>query len=278
MARTDRRGSLTLLIGAAAALYRQGTAKLGSDAPIFAIIGEADGYKQCSEVPSFLLSTIFLAVLNRTPVATLRAAIHKGGLHLVEPLCVLALAWALGNAISELNTAQYLVGVLQDGLPHALLPSIVFLLAAGISFSTGTSFGTMGTLMPLALPLAIQLQTSPEIMLATASAVLSGATWGDHCHHSDTTILSSAGAGCEHISHVRTSYICLDNRCGILLLCSLPVGWGVPGLSVFFWGRSHVSPSSSERTSTKLKNQRLFRLHLIEFKLAQQSSRRCTDR
>ena len=121
----------------------------------------------------FFFSTTFFALLNRTSAETLGAAIQKGGLHLVEPLCVLALAWALGNAISELNTAQYLVGILQGSLPHALLPSIVFLLAAGISFSTGTSFGTMGTLMPLALPLSIQLQVTPEITLATAAAVLS---------------------------------------------------------------------------------------------------------
>ena len=176
-----------------------------------------------------LMEQYRLALLLPTADCKLGAAIQKGGLHLVEPLCVLALAWALGNAISELNTAQYLVGILQGTLPHALLPSIVFVLAAGISFSTGTSFGTMGTLMPLALPLAIQLQVTPEITLATAAAVLSGATWGDHCSPiSDTTILSSAGAGCEHISHVRTQLpYAITTGVISLLFCSLPIGWGI---------------------------------------------------
>ena len=222
---------LTLLIGYTAFdLYQQGVDKIGSDAPIFAIIGEADGYQSMLKgAIIFSFSTIIFALLHKTPPKIITQGITKGGSHLIEPLCVLALAWALGNAISELNTAQYLVGILQHSLPHPLLPSIVFILAAGISFSTGTSFGTMGTLMPLALPLAIQLQVSPEIALATAAAVLSGATWGDHCSPiSDTTILSSAGAGCEHISHVRTQLpYALVAGIVSLLFCSLPVGWGI---------------------------------------------------
>jgi Na+/H+ antiporter NhaC len=211
-------------------LYLQGVAKVGSDAPLFAIIGEADGYTSMLKgAIAFAFSTAILALLHRTPTQTIQKSISQGGAHLAEPLCVLALAWALGNAISELNTAQYLVGLLQQSLPHALLPSIVFVLAAGISFATGTSFGTMGTLMPLALPLAIQLQTTPEICLATAAAVLSGATWGDHCSPiSDTTILSSAGAGCEHVSHVRTQLpYALTSGVISLLCCSLPIGFGI---------------------------------------------------
>ena len=119
--------------------------------------------------------------------------------------------------------------MLQNSFPVELLPSIVFLLAAGISFATGTSFGTMGTLMPIALPLAIQLQTTPEICLATAAAVLSGATWGDHCSPiSDTTILASAGTGCDHVEHVRTQLpYALSSGLISLLFCSIPIGWGI---------------------------------------------------
>ena len=211
-------------------LYWQGVDTLGANAPLFAIIGEADGYQSMLRGSiAFSITAIFLALLQKTSTAVIQNSIKTGGAHLIEPLCVLALAWALGNGISELNTAQYLVDILDQSFPVELLPSVVFLLAAGISFATGTSFGTMGTLMPIALPLAIQLQTSPEICLATAAAVLSGATWGDHCSPiSDTTILSSAGTGCDHVDHVRTQLpYALSSGIISLLLCSIPVGWGV---------------------------------------------------
>ena len=211
-------------------LYWQGIASLGASAPLFAIIGEADGYQSMLRGSiAFSITTIVFALLQKTSTDVVQNSIKTGGAHLIEPLCILALAWALGNGISELNTAQYLVDILDQNFPVELLPSIVFILAAGISFATGTSFGTMGTLMPIALPLAIQLQTSPEICLATAAAVLSGATWGDHCSPiSDTTILASAGTGCDHVEHVRTQLpYALSSGIISLLLCSLPVGWGV---------------------------------------------------
>ena len=211
-------------------LYWQGVETLGSSAPLFAIIGEADGYQSMLRGSiAFSITTIILALLQKTSTKVIQNSIKTGGSHLLEPLCILALAWALGNGISELNTAQYLVDILDQSFPVELLPSIVFILAAGISFATGTSFGTMGTLMPIALPLAIQLQTSPEICLATAAAVLSGATWGDHCSPiSDTTILASAGTGCDHVEHVRTQLpYALSSGIISLLLCSVPVGWGV---------------------------------------------------
>ena len=170
---------------------------------------------------AFAIITIALALLQKTSRETISNSIKTGGSHLIEPLCILALAWALGNGISELNTAQYLVDILDQNFPVQLLPSIVFVLAAGISFATGTSFGTMGTLMPIALPLAIQLQTSPEICLATAAAVLSGATWGDHCSPiSDTTILSSMFTGCDLMDHVTTQLPLALMAAGLGILCS----------------------------------------------------------
>lgn len=211
-------------------LYWQGVDTLGSNAPLFAIIGEADGYQSMLRGSiAFSIITIVLALGQKTSRETIQRSIKTGGSHLIEPLCILALAWALGNGISELKTAQFLVDILDQSFPVQLLPSIVFVLAAGISFATGTSFGTMGTLMPIALPLAIQLQTSPEICLATAAAVLSGATWGDHCSPiSDTTILASAGTGCDHVEHVRTQLpYAISSGVISLLFCSLPVGWGI---------------------------------------------------
>ena len=131
--------------------------------------------------------------------------------------------------MKELGSADYLVQVLDGVIEPKWLPSLVFILAAGIAFATGTSFGTMGTLMPLALPLVVQSGASIEIILAVTAAVLSGATWGDHCSPiSDTTVLSSVGTGCDHAEHVQTQlpYAMVSGLIS-LLCCSIPVGFGI---------------------------------------------------
>ena len=118
---------------------------------------------------------------------------------------ILILAWSLGSVIKELGTAYYLVEVLKGAIPAFLLPSLIFILGAVISFSTGTAYGTMSILMPLAIPLAHSINPEMSFVVVCTSAVLTGAIFGDHCSPiSDTTILSSMGAGCNHIDHVKT--------------------------------------------------------------------------
>jgi len=121
---------------------------------------------------------------------------------------VLTLAWSLGGVCEQLDTAGYLVGAVGENLPAAWIPAVVFLVAAGVSFATGTSWGTMAILTPLAVPLV--LAAAPEaslthVLAATVSAILGGSVFGDHCSPiSDTTIMSSMASGCDHIDHVRT--------------------------------------------------------------------------
>ena len=94
---------------------------------------------------------------------------------------------------------------MQFAIPKFLLPSIIFILGSIIAFATGTAYGTMGILMPLAVPLAYAINPDMSFIVACTSGVLTGAIFGDHCSPiSDTTILSSTGAGCDHIEHVRT--------------------------------------------------------------------------
>lgn len=118
-----------------------------------------------------------------------------------------------------------------------LLPTAVFLLAAVLSFSTGTSFGTMGILMPMVVTLAHsvllaqtgEVTASNPILLACIGSVLAGAIFGDHCSPiSDTTILSSQSCGCDHIAHVITQlpYALTVAAVGVLF-GTLPIGWGV---------------------------------------------------
>jgi Na+/H+ antiporter NhaC len=119
-----------------------------------------------------------------------------------------------------------------------VLPSIVFVLAALTAFSTGTSWGTMGILIPLAVPTAYGVATAAgfdagaahTILLGTVSSVLAGAIFGDHCSPiSDTTVLSSMSSACDHVDHVRTQlpYALLVAAVAILL-GYLPGGFGVP--------------------------------------------------
>ena len=119
---------------------------------------------------------------------------------------VLVLAWALGGICKELHTAQYLTHLVGDWVMPALVPAVIFVLSAAMSFATGTSWGTMAILFPLVIPLAYNLAPGDEvILLGSVSAILSGSVWGDHCSPiSDTTILSSMATGCDHIAHVRT--------------------------------------------------------------------------
>ena len=92
----------------------------------------------------------------------------------------------------DLGTADYLVGVLKGAIPVFILPTLIFILGALISFATGTSYGTMSILMPLTIPLAWAVNPEMGFVIVCTSGVLTGAIFGDHCSPiSDTTILSS---------------------------------------------------------------------------------------
>ena len=142
---------------------------------------------------------------------------------------ILILAWSLSSVIKELGTAAYLVSILQFAIPKFLLPSIIFMLGSIIAFATGTAYGTMGILMPLAVPLAYAINPDMSFIVACTSGVLTGAIFGDHCSPiSDTTILSSTGAGCDHIEHVRTQiWYSLFVGTITIIFGYIPAGFGV---------------------------------------------------
>jgi Na+/H+ antiporter NhaC len=152
---------------------------------------------------------------------------------------ILVLAWALGGVCRELDTAGFLVTAIGDSMAPHFIPAAVFILAAVVSFATGTSWGTMAILFPVVVPLAHRVAPGQEtILLGTVSSILAGSVWGDHCSPiSDTTVLSSMATSCDHMDHVRTQlpYALLVGVVSVLV-AELPVaaGWYGPwiGLSL----------------------------------------------
>jgi len=137
------------------------------------------------------------------------ACIPAGIRMMVSALIILALAWTLSAICNKLlGIDDFISGVVDRAaksgvLPLAVLPAALFLLASVIAFSTGTSWGTFGILIPIAI--AVCNKVDPSLNALVLSSILSGSVMGDHCSPiSDTTILSSTGSQCRHIDHVRT--------------------------------------------------------------------------
>ncbi|MCU0963358.1 MAG: hypothetical protein MUF48_24980 [Pirellulaceae bacterium] len=157
-------------------------------------------------------------------------AFGSGVRAMVGPVCILLAAWILGSVIGALGTAELFAGLAARTGSGALLPSLVFLTGAAVSFSTGTSWGTMGLLFPLAVPAAAQLGVSDGQLPIVVAAVFSGAVFGDHCSpFSDTTIVTSISCGVEPHDHVRTQIpYALITAVAAVVLGFLPAGHGVP--------------------------------------------------
>ena len=231
---------LLVLIGAlVVGLYVTG---YGEGKSISEIIGDASAYK--AMMWASLLGAVTAAVLT-VGQGILNAhetvdAWYGGVRAMLFAMIVLVLAWALSGVTGHLHTADYLVTILADTLPYALVPATVFVLSAITAFTTGTSWGTMGILMPLVIPLCWAVMTvngvndaaHMHILYSAIACNLAGAVWGDHCSPiSDTTVLSSMASGCDHIEHVRTQlpYAVLVGTVGIAV-GTIPGGYGFPPL------------------------------------------------
>ncbi|EOD01505.1 Na+/H+ antiporter NhaC family protein [Caldisalinibacter kiritimatiensis] len=133
----------------------------------------------------------------------------EGAKSLLITCMILVLAWSLGSVTDGVGTADFLVGVVSESIPGGFLPILVFVISCLVAFSTGTSWGTMAIVIPLAVPLAnsyvVAGAAEPSLIIATLSSVLTGSIFGDHCSPiSDTTIMSSMASASDHIDHVKT--------------------------------------------------------------------------
>lgn len=186
----------------------------GMDPSIRNIIGGADSYAALMW-GSYSAGIIAIILTVSKRLLSLQKALNawmNGARSMLLGCAVLILAWTLGKVSEDLGTAQFLVEISSSFLTPQILPAVIFITAAAISFSTGSSWATMSILVPIVMPMAIQLlQGTPDevvaspIFVSTFAAILSGSVFGDHCSPiSDTTILSSIASGSDHIDHVRT--------------------------------------------------------------------------
>ncbi|MEZ6059874.1 MAG: Na+/H+ antiporter NhaC family protein [Planctomycetaceae bacterium] len=178
---------------------------------------------------------------RRLPFQECSRSWTNGVASMIPAIIVLVLAWAVSDVCrpDKLDTAGFIISLIGDSVRPELLPSIAFVSSGAIAVSIGSSFTTMALLVPMFIPLALNLMAgsspaeelvSDPLFLSTVGAILAGAIFGDHCSPiSDTTVLSSAAAGCDHLQHVSTQipYAMLTAICS-LLLGYLPIGLGVP--------------------------------------------------
>lgn len=131
--------------------------------------------------------------------------IPEGFKAMVPAIMILTFAWTLKAMTDSLGAAVFVEEAMRSvaGGIEVILPAIIFLVGCGLAFATGTSWGTFGILIPIVV--AVFEKSSPEMMIISMSACMAGAVCGDHCSPiSDTTIMASAGAQCDHVTHVST--------------------------------------------------------------------------
>ena len=153
-----------------------------------------------------LITLIFYISRRVLKFSECMECVTEGFKAMVPAITILALAWTLKSMTDSLGAAEYVAGVVQNSAGSFMnfLPGIIFVIACFLAFATGTSWGTFGILIPITLNV-FSLESGNPLAIICVSACMAGAVCGDHCSPiSDTTIMASAGAQCDHIAHVST--------------------------------------------------------------------------
>nr|AGF93195.1 Na+/H+ antiporter family protein [uncultured organism] len=151
---------------------------------------------------------------------------------MMTAVTILVLAWSIGTATDQLGTADFVIGVSEGIVTPSILPVVILIASAIIAFSTGTSWGTMAIVTPIAIPMAYEFTGGFTMVYVIVGTTFSGAIFGDHCSPiSDTTVLSSIFTGSDHIDHVRTQiYYAVTALADAFILLLV---WGLTGISPF---------------------------------------------
>ncbi|GGM37313.1 tetracycline efflux Na+/H+ antiporter family transporter Tet(35) [Paraliobacillus quinghaiensis] len=195
----------TLVIGTIVAMIVTGYMGSSEDATILTVFANTN--VNLSLFVGGLLAVIIatlLYVFQSEPKTNFGTVYLEGIRSMLPAIYILILAWMIGSIISSLDTGGYLAEVVEKAAINVnYLPLILFLVAGFMALATGTSWGTFGIMLPIAAQIAVV--SDVNLVLPAMAAVLAGSVFGDHCSPiSDTTILSSTGAGANHIDHVLT--------------------------------------------------------------------------
>ncbi len=231
---------LSVVVFTAIGLYTTGYEAAvggGVDEPsLREIIANADSFRALlwASFGASIVAALFALGL-RWKVGRIVEAWIGGVRSLVLAAVILLLAWSVSAVSKELQAGDYILELTSGSLSPALVPVIAFATAGLVAFATGTSYGAMGILIPVLLPLAGQLAAGAgmdeseilRICQASVIAILGGAVFGDHCSPiSDTTVLSSMAAGADHIDHVRTQLPYALLVAAVTIPCYILAGYG----------------------------------------------------
>ncbi|MGB1780018.1 MAG: Na+/H+ antiporter NhaC family protein, partial [Longimicrobiales bacterium] len=206
---------LTVILVVLTTLYTTGRAAAGPEAGLRDVFGEAESYNALLW-GSLAGAAVAIALSLGQKLLTLRECIEAavGGFKsMMIAMVILVMAWSLGSVTEVIGTSLFLQTILSDRIAVQLIPVIVFTTSGAMAFATGTSWGTMAIMLPVAIPLVVGLGGADvlpgapmeAVLLGSIASVLAGAIWGDHCSPiSDTTVLSSTASACDHVDHVKT--------------------------------------------------------------------------
>ena len=165
---------------------------------------------------ALIFTMLFFMVRRAMSFTELMDCLPEGFKQMVPAILILCLAWTIGDVTKGLGAPEFVAGIVENlsGSLYALLPAVVFIIAAFLGFATGTSWGTFSILLPIVIPVfsggtpAVDLTVGDlnnNLLMISIAATLGGAVMGDHCSPiSDTTIMASSGAQCYHLNHVAT--------------------------------------------------------------------------
>jgi Na+/H+ antiporter NhaC len=207
---------IVLVVATFIGIYITGSKDAEPGASLRDVIGNGDSYQAMmwASLLAVLVAGVLSLVQRILMLGETVDAWFAGVRSMLLAVIILVLAWSLANVNEVLHAGDYLVSILGEALPPPLIPALVFVLSALTAFATGSSWGVMGIVMPLVVPLTWAVMAANgiagdpahmHIFYSAIAAVLAGAVWGDHCSPiSDTTILSSLATECDQVDHVRT--------------------------------------------------------------------------
>lgn len=267
---------LVIIIGTIGGLFYTGwdqevwsNSSLSTGMKLSSTIGEADSFLALlwSSLAGVIIAAFLSVSQKLMKIEEVISSLLSGFNTMLPAILILTLAWSLAAVTEDMHTATFLTGLMSENIAPQWMPPITFILAVLVSFSTGTSWGTMAILYPLVLPTSwimaeaagMEYTAALSIFHNVVACVLAGSVLGDHCSPiSDTTILSSLASSCHHIDHVRTQMPYALIVGGVALVIGvIPAAWGISswllfplGMVILYFivrivGKSILSPEQS---------------------------------